>query len=107
MSPSAEVPFRVVCSQVILTRLRAWGDLAASQDRLDEYLTSLKEVMERLTNAPLTWGDPLYHLEHLALVVFRRVYRFFVIEYGVHEEKKIVFIKQWELMPGQPLQPGR
>jgi hypothetical protein len=64
----------------------------------------VRTVTENLRTKPLTWGDPLYHLLSLRLLMFRATQEMLLISYGVHEEEQIVFVRQFRIVPGSPLE---
>jgi hypothetical protein len=100
-------PYRVVRSEAIRQRLKQWGEAAEKVGLIDTYAEALQAIEEKLVNEPLTWGDPLYPLRHLELMIHRGIYWVFVVEYGVHERERVVFIKEYRLLPNNPLEPGQ
>jgi hypothetical protein len=84
--------------------LRRWGLRAVELGLAEEFAKTVRTVKENLQSRPLTWGDPLYHLRSLRLLIFRAIQDMLLISYGVHEEKRIVFIRQFKLVSGSPLE---
>jgi len=106
MSGSSEVPYRVVRSEKVRDQLWQWAEAANQAGLADQYLDALKTIENKLKNEPLSWGDPLYPFRHLELIMCRGIHWIFLVEYGVHEGKRIVFIKEYRLLPGHSLESG-
>jgi hypothetical protein len=103
MAEEAAPRFRVIHSGEILALLRGWGEIARQRGIVQDYTAALREIHENLSTDPTRWGDPVYRLRHLDLLVYRRLYAFFLVEYGVHEAKRLVFIRKYALLPNTPL----
>jgi hypothetical protein len=97
--------YRVVRAEQVRARLRDWAGLAKQAGILGEYVQALKRIEHLLTNEPLEWGDPLYHMPQLGIFLYRGMHWFFVVHYAVHEKKHIVFVKDYKLTPENPLEP--
>lgn len=105
MSESAAAPYRVVRSEKVRDQLRQWAETAKQLGFIDPYIDALRIIEEKLRREPLAWGDPLYRLPNLELLLCRGIYSIFLVEYGVQESKRLVFIKDYKLLPGHPLEP--
>src|SRR5205807_793082 len=99
-------PFRVIYSEAMRAQLRDWSEKAKEAGAVREFAAALRAIEENLAKDPIGWGDPSHRLRHLDLLVFRRIYTFFLVEYGVHEEKRLVFIRRYKLLPKPPFQTG-
>ncbi len=104
MPEPPDTPHKVVHSQAILATLRHWAELAEHAGLRQEYADALRVVQDRLAQDPLTWGDPLYRAHHLALTIYRGLHWFLIVDYGVHDDEPLVFIKQYRLRSGNPLE---
>lgn len=104
MSEESGATYRVVASGAILQQLRRWADLARNRGVLEPYVQILKTIETNLRTRPLDWGDPLYRYQHLELSVCRGLHGYFLVEYGVHERERLVFVRQYRLVPGNPLE---
>lgn len=104
MANSPGGPFKISCPAVELARLRRWADRATDLGLGEEFTEAVRAMNTNLKTRPLTWGDPLYHLHFARLLVMRALQQMLFVEYGVHEERRIVFIKQFKLVPGSPLE---
>ena len=50
---------------------------------------------------PLSWGDPLYRLPALGLVVYHRLFEEFDVNYAVDESNRVVYLRwlrRWKTM---------
>jgi hypothetical protein len=101
-----EKRYRVVHSEIVKEPLRRWATRAIDLGLSQWFLDVLEFVEHSLTRHPHSWGDPVYDLHHLELVVFRATYEKFVIEYSIHEEHQVVFVKEFRLLSGNPLESG-
>jgi len=57
------------------------------------FLRALRTIIEHLRHHPHTFGDPLYRLPALKLLVYHGVVAPLLVDYGVHEEQALVFIR--------------
>jgi hypothetical protein len=58
-----------------------------------QFLAAFRQIMERLQKDPLVFGEPLYHLPSLQLLVRQAVVLPLVVDYAVHEDRRVVFIR--------------
>jgi hypothetical protein len=99
---------RVSIAQAELDKLKRWGEWATQAGVLDEYLVAFKTVNYRLSFEPNEWGEPRYTLRNLQLSVRFGTFKMLNDWYGVHLEKRVVFVKRFQFRGdyahGQP--PG-
>jgi hypothetical protein len=57
---------------------------ARAAGRSKRFLTAVRQVVERLQNEPMNFGERLYRLPALRLLVFQAVIDFVVVDYAVH-----------------------
>lgn len=105
MASNPATPYRVVRSELIRQCLQQWGEMARKAELTGLYAKALQTVEAKLVNEPVTWGDPIYDLPHLDLTIHRGMHWVFVVEYGVHNRERVVIIKEYRLLPGNPLEP--
>jgi hypothetical protein len=75
-------------------------------NRLDigqDYADALRSIWERPSNDPLGWGDPLFSLHHLDLLIMRGLHPLLQVQYAVHQVERIVFIQSLRPRPGTSL----
>ena len=94
-------PFRVIWSQTLRELVRALGKKAIRIGLSEEFFSSVDFILKKLAGEPLSWGDPVYHLKSVDLVVYHGVCRPFHLYYGVDEERRLVFVKDFLPIPGQ------
>lgn len=94
--------FNVVFSTQNRERLRAWAKEAIRLGQGGQFLESLGRLIHNLAATPQTWGDPLYRLKHLGLVMYHRVFEFFYVSYAVDEQRRIVYVKEIKVQPDAP-----
>lgn len=106
MAIMAEIPdgtYRIVYSQLVAARLKAFADRATRAGFGQELATALKTIIQSLTDNPLAWGDPNYRLRVLDLLICHGIHSFLHVRYAVDEERKIVYIMEIEPLSGHPL----
>jgi hypothetical protein len=69
------------------------------------YVAALRRIQQRLLNDPLGWGDPDYHLHHLGLRMCHGSLWGMSVYFGVDESRRIVYVREFRLLPGHPLGP--
>jgi hypothetical protein len=71
---------------------------AFQNGRGQDFVASLRKIIEQLRTNPLDFGEPLYRLPTLQLAVRQGVIDPIIVNYGVHEEKDLVFIRGFKLL---------
>jgi len=71
---------------------------AKQQGRGEQVLAALKQIYRRLCENPLNLGEPLYRLTALGLEVRTCVIRPVNVDFAVHKERFLVFIKGVKLL---------
>jgi len=94
--------YRVVCSEAIRRQLKLWGDRARASGTVKEYVEALKSIEAPLCRDPLTWGDPLYHFSQFDMLVCRGIHGPLLVEYGVNQAERVVFVREYRLLPNAP-----
>jgi hypothetical protein len=105
MPDSSGGPYKVVWSQQTREQVHRWANKAADLGMRDQYLAALRAILQKMADQPLTWGDPLYRLHQLGLVVYRGLYPPLRVHYAADESRRIVYVKEVDLLPGSP--PGQ
>jgi hypothetical protein len=65
---------------------------------LPQLSAAARIVNQHLKNDPLCWGDPNYRLRNLGLLVCQGIHRPLLVRYAVDEVRKIVYVKEFELL---------
>jgi hypothetical protein len=107
MKPNGRSPWEVVFFETVRQQLRTWAEQAARLGMRDQYAQALRSMVAHLETDPAAWGDPLFHLHHLDLLVYRALATFFYAIYSVDERRRIVYVSQVSAPPGGALDaPG-
>src|SRR5260370_25393359 len=79
-------------SRQVLKTLKAIQIRAKKAGKGKQFLEALRAINDRLRNNPKGFGEPLYRLPSLKLVVYAAVLYPLAVHYGVHQEKPLVFL---------------
>jgi hypothetical protein len=61
-------------------------------------VAAYREIIERLHKDPLNFGEPQYRLPALRLLVCQAIVRPLVVDFAVHEERPLVFIRGFRFL---------
>jgi hypothetical protein len=100
MTPSSGGSYRIACPPPLLTQLRAWGAAAVSRGEGAAFRDALIFINRRLMTDPTSWGDPLYPLRKVGLMMYRGLRRPLLVHYAVDEPRRFVFVKAFTLLFG-------
>lgn len=78
-----------------LRQLRQQEDTLGQGQR---FVSAYREIVRRLQRDPQVFGEKLYTLPVLKLDIRQAVFDRIVVDYGVHEERKMVFIRGFKLL---------
>jgi hypothetical protein len=92
------VSYEVRLSAQIRDAIRQVHQQAVAQGRGQQILAALRLIHERLRTAPEQFGEPLYHLPALRLLVFQAIISPIVVDYGVHQERPLVLLRGVKLL---------
>jgi hypothetical protein len=81
--------------KAILLKLHAQ---AAQRGDGKRFVSAARQILSRLRADPVNLGEPSFHLPALKLTVYRVVIAPLVVEYGVHDERPLVFIRGYKLL---------
>lgn len=91
--------YQVHGSVLIRNALRRIQRRAARQGRGQDVLAALRLMAQRLREAPNAFGEPLYHLPALRMLVRSASIRPVVVHFGVCEDRALVILKGVYLLP--------
>jgi len=63
-----------------------------------QFLAALRQIVERLRDDPENLGEPSYHLPALHLLVRQAIVLPLVVDFAVHEELPLVFIRGFKVL---------
>jgi hypothetical protein len=101
-SPSAG-GYRVLTLRTALDTVNDWLTRAASLGIRPLLEAALLRILDRLTNDPVGWGNPLFTYHHLGMQMYNGVEWDMVVTYGVDVGHRLVCIRQFQLLPMNPL----
>jgi hypothetical protein len=96
----ARGPYQVKASAQIAQTFKDLHQAAPTAEAAAALVAALKTIHERLRNDPGGFGEPLYRLSKMKLRVRVGIVKPLVVEYGVYEERPLVFIKKITLLDG-------
>jgi hypothetical protein len=68
-----------------------------------QFASELKAIRKKLEHSPRDWGDPLFPLHALQMIVYRGIHERIPVTNGVHDRLPIVFIRDFEPILDHPL----
>lgn len=86
-------PHSIRMSEHVKAGLKELYLQARDAGREKRFLAALRQIVDRLQREPLQFGEPLYRLPALRLFVRQGVADFLLVDYAVHEEQPLVFIR--------------
>jgi hypothetical protein len=72
--------------------------LALELGKGQQFLDALRIIRERLRTNPQQLGEPLFRLPVLKLLVFHGIVNPVVFDYGIHQERPLVFLRGVKLL---------
>jgi hypothetical protein len=94
---------RVVYFPQVVERMKGLAKRAVALGLAEQFREDLQQIQQKLLTESMTWGDPIYRLRHLGLVVHHRLEATMQILYAVDEQRRIVYVKEIKLRPDHPL----
>ena len=85
-------------SGAMADRLRQIQRQASLEGRGEAVLAAFRQIVQRLERDPLDFGEPLYRLPALRLRVRQGAFRPLFVDFAVHEDRPLVFIKGIKLL---------
>jgi hypothetical protein len=77
----------------IKERIKALHLQAASKGKGHQFIDALRAILSRLRDNPKDFGERVYRLPALKLVIYHAVIAPVAVDYGVHEDEALVFIR--------------
>jgi hypothetical protein len=85
--------FEVRSSRYVLDGLKRIRDEEIENGRGERFLEVLRAIHDRLRKDPTSFGEPLYRLAALKLVVYVGILSPLVVQFAIHEEKPLVLLR--------------
>src|SRR5262245_38170274 len=96
--------YQVVFPQLILARLKDLAVRATAQGIGPSFAADLRVIVDSLTKAPMSWGDPSHRLHQLGLLVCNRVFARLLVSYAIDEQRRIVYVRECRPLDNHPLE---
>jgi hypothetical protein len=92
------VPYEVSLSAQAKAVLKRHHQEAMEKGAGQAFLAALRQIIDRLSKDPLTFGEPPYRLPVLQLAVRHAAVLPLVVDYAVHEQRPLVFIRGFKVL---------
>jgi hypothetical protein len=69
-----------------------------------EFVATVREIYEKLTTIPHTWGEESRRYRAAKLVLRKMIHGRILVVYAVHEEQPVVFVQACRPVLGHPLE---
>jgi hypothetical protein len=87
------IRYEVRLAKQIKNTIQQLHHQAAQRGQGHQFLDALRLIHDRLQRDPQQFGEPLYRLPALKLLVFQAIVSPIVVDYAVHQEEPVVFLK--------------
>jgi hypothetical protein len=94
--------YRVVLSGQVQDKLKELHRRAKDQGHGSRVLSAVKRIVALLRTEPLQFGEPRFTLSQLNLEIRVGTVPPLLVIYGVHKERRIVFLRDFLPLPGSP-----
>jgi hypothetical protein len=98
-------PYHVDYLHPAKTRILRCVKAAVRLGVASECAATIRRIVENLSSAPVAWGDPVHYFKAAKLLQCERLYERIMTVYAVHEEERIVYVKDCIPVLGHPLEP--
>jgi len=89
---NGHIRFKVVLIGTVKADLRRFHQELMQHGKGNQFLQALRSLNDRLSKDPRTFGETLYRLPALKIMVYQGIINPLVVTFGVHEELAIVFV---------------
>jgi hypothetical protein len=93
------ITYHVIMSALTKASVLLLHKQAADLGNGQQFLDAFRKITSRLRNDPLDFGEKLYHLPALRLQVFLAASHGLAVDYAVHAERRLVFIRGFKFLP--------
>jgi hypothetical protein len=103
MIPDPSPPFDFGTSQLVREGITDLVRRSAAIGLGAEMRQTLVYIEEQLRMRPRDWGEPSHHLKGLQMTAFKKMYKWLLVVYTVHD--RIPMVTLWNVIPtsGHPL----
>lgn len=100
---AAERRYKVAHVRVVLDRVEKLGRMAATLGHWVWFVDAMRAIEDRLQSDPESWGDPQFDYPSARLRNYQAYHEQFVVNYAIHLDQPVVFVRSIEFMSGSPL----
>jgi hypothetical protein len=101
--PNGGPRYEVHLSGLLARQFQGIQEQASLEGRGDAVLRAFREIIDKLENDPNGFGEPLYRLPALRMQIRHGAILPLFIDYGVCEDRPLVFLKGFTLLPPKEL----
>jgi hypothetical protein len=91
-------PYKVTHSALTGQEIKRLHQRAAQEGRGKQFVSALRAIYERLKNDPVNFGEPIFRLPALKLIVYQAGVSPVMVDYAVHEERRLVILRVLRLL---------
>ncbi len=103
MTEPGPLHYKVVHVGLLLKHLQKLASKAVRLGINQEFIASLREIDQRLTDDPVSWGDPIGTLDAAGLEEYHMLHSMLSIHYYVDRANCVVYLKQLRPVLSHPL----
>jgi hypothetical protein len=90
--------YRVHMSDVTRANVLELLKRAKAAGTAQRFFTAFRQIADRLRRDPSNFGEPLYRLPALRLVVHQAAVPLLAVVFGMHQDLPLIFIKGFKFM---------
>ena len=95
------VGYQVIYSAAILQELKRLRATLSDTEAIRGFAAALRTIHARLRRDPTVFGEPRHRLPNSPVVIRAAAVAPVFVSYGVHEERRIVFVREFKLLGGR------
>jgi hypothetical protein len=92
------IDYEVYCSAVVAKSIRDVHQRAVQEGQGEAMVAAFRDVVEHFRRRAARLGEPLYRLPALRIEVRHALFRPIAVQFGVCEDRPLVFIKSVTLL---------
>ena len=89
--------YKVTMLEQTKAKLKQFHQCAMQRGKGQQFLHAFRQIVYQLRDTPLTFGEPLYRLPALQLLVHHGAIAPLYVHYAVHENRPLVFITDFKM----------
>ncbi len=89
--------YEVIVSKQVGSVIKQLHQQAAQRGEGQQFLTALRTIHHRLHEEPQAFGEPLFHLPALKLLIYQAIVAPLVVHYALHQERPLVIVRSVDM----------